>query len=224
LLPPKVYVEHVDPFDPFSGAVAYTPAEKFGIGVQAMRNDWGVALASTPNHLLAKNRFTGANPTAQIPLYDYTRLIATIAFEADQRLRVEYTVPDASSAEIPPLGNGVKVIEEPDAEMWLLAGRTVVGVDETHQLKVSPSTPQILRNDADRLALVMAGAIARYTVPRAKASITIKGILPWTSLLGQILTVIDEGGSLQQIQAPITSVSWQNGPQPVTTIQTGFAE
>ena len=123
-----------------------------------------------------------------------------------------------------PPGGGTIDVEVPDAELWYLAPRTVVGLDNEEfspTLRTSGAQHRILRDDTDRLAAVMAGAIARYATRRARASITVRGLLPWSGLIGQILTVIDEGGQQQQIQAPITSVRWSPGEDPTTVIETG---
>jgi hypothetical protein len=68
----------------------------------------------------------------------------------------------------------------------------------------------------------MSGALARYYQERSRGEVTVRGLLPWGGLLGQILTVIDDGDA-QTIQAPITSVAWTNGEHPTTVISTGFA-
>ena len=83
---------------------------------------------------------------------------------------------------------------------------------------------RVLRNDVDRLALVMAGAIARYYNTRARAEIEIVGLRPWGDLVGQIMTVIEEGGDTQEIKAPITAVDWIAGDRPMTIVRTGFAD
>ena len=81
----------------------------------------------------------------------------------------------------------------------------------------------IVRNDWARISARMAGALARHYQERARAQIVVRGLLPWGGLLGQILTVIDEGGDSQTIEAPITDIRWMGGDHPTTIISTGFA-
>ena len=58
--------------------------------------------------------------------------------------------------------------------------------------------------------------------------ITINGLAPWPLLVGQILTVVEQGGSAQQMAAPITSVEWTvpegEYDTPTTKISAGFAQ
>jgi len=197
------------------------------IGVAAAKTDWGVWLSASPNHRLAMNHWFPAKATERPPVFDYDNLVATIAFRSDQRLRLEYELPDAAPSD------GVLDIEVPDAEFWYLAPHTIVDVNPepweidkgaVREVTESGDEPRILRNDVDRLALVMAGAIGRYYSSRLRGEIVIKGLVPWGELLGQILTVIEEAGDTHEVQAPITCVHWSAGDKPQTTISTGFAQ
>ena len=204
----------------------YVLAEEVGIGVSASGSDWGVLLSAKPNHILAKNHFEDANLTAVQPKYDHEETIATIAVETDKRLMIQADVSDSWGP-----SDGVLDIEVPDAEMWYLAANTVVGT-RIDKLALVPGLletsgeAKFLRNDAPRLQFVLAGAIARYQLQRYKCEVVIQGLRPWTGLLGQILTVIEQGGT-HTINTPITSIEWQvpdtEGEAPVTTIRAGFA-
>ena len=143
-------------------------------------------------------------------------MIATVAFESDHRLELEWEQFPAAQP-----SSGTLVIEDPQAEFWYLARDTVVGLDTDGKFKIAG--PITLRDDTPRLSLLMAGAIARYHKERARAEITIKGLVPWGDLLGQVLTVIDDGGDSQTIQGVITSVDWTGGEHPMTVVRTGFA-
>jgi hypothetical protein len=113
--------------------------------------------------------------------------------------------------------------------LWYLAIGTIVGVDDLGELKVSPPDPEsgagiVLRNDAKRMALAMAGAISRYCDKRARAELVFRGLLARSYWIGQILGVVDEGGDTHKIEAPITSVEWIVTDTDVSTIiRTGFA-
>jgi hypothetical protein len=127
-------------------------AEEKGISVSVSDTDWGVFLQATPNHLLALNHWSGATDSGTDPLYDYSKLIATIALETDQRLELTYELPEGD-------GSTMDIVAR-DAELWVLAPNTVVGVTPGGVLKVSPPYAWTIRNDAERLSFVMAGAIA----------------------------------------------------------------
>lgn len=215
-MPPVVWIYDGDPEE---GDARHVPIDTLGIGVSVPRNDWGAFLSASPNHLLAMNHWEEGDPEVADtdPAYDYDTLAATIAFHGDQRLTLEYTRPSASP------GGGTMVIMDRNAELWYLAPDTIIGVAADGKFQRSGSTGRILRNDIDRMLLVMAGAIARYMGGRCRAAITIKGLLPWSPLIGHVLTVLEENGDSQTIQAPITSVEWKGGDQPTTTIRTGFA-
>ena len=194
------------------------PVEAKGIGVYALQNEWGVLLSASPNHLLAKYHFALANPTETDPAYDYDKLVATIALETDHRLELFYEVPggDESIIEIP----------VPDAQLWILKGGTIVEADpkDLIGLWTSGGNDRVLRNDSPRLALIMAGAIARYCQPRHRAEVVLKGYQMWQDLLGNILTVVEQDGDAQRLEAPVTSIQWimsERGPQRV--IRAGYA-
>jgi len=191
------------------------------IGVSALPHDWGVLINCTPNHLLGKGRFDNAafggqaTDSIHAPIYNPGRILATIAMPIDQRLVLEYRLAD--------IDGSVMTLEMPDAEVWHVADKTVFGIDATGQpLRSGPKT---LRNDAERMYLVMAGALARYTNERVRAEIVIEGYSPAAGLLGQIMTRVEEAGEFYDLGAPITSVSWENGDggRPRTVIRTGYA-
>jgi hypothetical protein len=133
---------------------------------------------------------------------------------------MEYATPDTLAGV-----DGVEEIAANDCELWVLAPYTVLDVDDQDSTKVKTSggDPVTLRNDSDRMAMLLAGAIARYNQSRARATIVAQGLMPWGGLLGQIMTVVDAGGAGEQIDAPITSITWTSGDNPRTTVQTGFA-
>lgn len=214
MLPPAAWV-----FDPASGH--YVAVEKAGISISVVQTDWGVFLQASPNHALALNHFSGAASTDDDPVYDWTTLLVTLAFESDRRIYLETQVAEGGGR-----NGGAPTrldIEVADAECWYLAPSTFVGTIPPGQLRDSGGAGRVLRNDTDRLALVMAGAIARYRNARARASLHLRGLLPWGDLVGQVMSVIQSGGETQRIQAVITSVEWLGGTQPQMMVRTGYA-
>jgi len=217
-LPPAVWVGGADRADPFNDEIqAFTPAEAYGINVHALATEWGVRLEAHPNHLTAQNHFsceTYATNTA--PLFDYENLVATIAFETGYRLKLVAELEGALPSD------GVLDVPVDDAEFWWLAPNTAVGVDSAGHLKLSGETGRVLRNDAERLELVMAGVISRYRASRTRASVAAKGLIAWPLLVGQLLTVVDTGGQTSHI--PITHVTWNQSGGASTSLKAGFAQ
>jgi hypothetical protein len=205
--PPMVWI-----LDPATNR--YVLTEQNGIGVSISRTDFAIMLSATPNHLLALNHWSIAEDTQKDPIYDYATLVITLAVPTDQRLMLSYGATGGTTLDI--------VV--PDAELWFLAENTVVGVKANGTLQTCGTTARVLRNDADRLAMIMAGAISRYATPRARAEIVIKGLIPWGDLIGQILTVIDDASGASRIESPITTIEWYLGDSPETVIRAGFAE
>lgn len=197
----------------------YVPCESLGIDVYVTYNDWGVFLQAHPNHVLAKNHFAGAEATSTEPKYDYDTLIATIALHTDLRLILEFPLTPGGAP-----SDGVHEVVAEEAELWWLAPDTVVGVELDGTPRTSGGVGRVLRNDAQRIALIAAGIKARFYQQRARASLVFNGLLPYGYLTGQILTVIEQDGEATSIEAPITSVEWDvRDRQPQTIIRTGYA-
>lgn len=214
-------------FDPLyedkTGAIAprYIAAEYSGVGIHAPHDDWGVFLHAKPNHLLAYNQWSSDQlaTTNHEPKYDYNHTVCTIAVESDHRLKLGYKMPAALAAGD---GSEMTIIDE-QAECWVLLPNTAIDVDKYGKILYGSDQQKELRNDKDRLALIMAGAVSKYINERWRATATIKGFLPWAGLVGNILTIVQEGDDVQRIGAPITSVEWILSPAPVTIVKAGYA-
>lgn len=200
-------------------AQRYVPADQAGMDVSALLGDWGVFINASPNHLLAKNHFAGAADSAVDPLYDYSRMVITFAFRTDQRMALTFE----RAGGVRPQDGTMDLIDE-DAELWFACPVTTFQIDKDGELKNTPDGQYlILRNDSERLFAIMAGAIARYFYPRCRADLHFNGLFPYSNLIGQILTVIEEGGNSRSIQAPITAVEYDLSAAPRTTIKAGYA-
>ena len=195
------------------GNPGYIQCELNGIGVGVPHNDWGIFLHASPNHRLALNAWDpeqeGTTGESNSCDFDYTQTVATIAIESDHRLAIAYQVPSSLAA-----GDGsVMTIEDNEAELWVALPGTIVDVDESGNLDpiASPVDADdgsliVLRNDVDRLSLLMAGIISRYINARARARIVINGFQPWGYMVGSILTVFQQGDDVTQVGAVITSI------------------
>lgn len=217
LLPPLAWVYDSD-------AGLYVQCEHNGMSVHGPHNELGIYINASPNHLLALNHAFGEgsdeyNTTAHDPEYDYDSLVATIAFETGQRVQYGFDVEDDLM-----VGDGsCKTIYVDDAEMWLLAPNTVVGLNADGTFNLSPDDMVVLRDDTPRLTLICAGAIARYTDERVRADITIKGHMPWVSFAGQILEMVEELDEDSPVGTPITLIEWTMGSSPQMTMKAGYA-
>lgn len=203
---------------------------QFGIAsVRALDDDWGLSIEASPNHRIALSYFdldvdkSAFDPNGEgVDQYERfnceSAMAMTLAYETDQRLRLRHEITSGAEQ----IGNEI-TISVPDAELWVLSKGTVVGVDVSNGELITVDEPRVLRNDLDRLKMVMAGAISRYKLARARAEITYQGLWPHTGLLGQVLDVIEQAGDTEYIDAPVTSVEWISGDQPITVIRAGFA-
>lgn len=223
-LGPQAYL--LDPDETVgAGQGPYVAADTAGMDVGALPSDWGVLINAHPNHLLGLNHMDPVAPeapadTAIEPRYDWKQAKVTIAFHTDQRLELRYE----RRGGVRPQDGTIEIIDE-DAELWFATPGTVFSINEHGTLMRTPAGRHlILRNDADRLKLVMAGAISRYFYPRFRAELTLKRLFPYSVLLGRILTVIEEGGDAKTIQAPITAVEYTGGDRPGTVIRAGYAK
>lgn len=207
-LPPMAFIfssdDDSDPSNP-----RYVECDREGIHVRTPHNDWGIIVETSPNHRLALNHNFGPGSTEEDttmhdPVFDYESLIATIARESDQRLIFGVDLPDDAK-----IGDGsIYAHEIEDAELWLLAPNTVVGVDADGTLLKSPDQWTVLRNDTDRLAFTAAGLVSRFLNDRVRGRMVLKGHRGWADLLGELLLVVDEAGSFTSVGSPITSMEW----------------
>lgn len=208
----------------------YAPVDRLGVGVSVQKDELGVQLHAHPNHRLARGRWdpeavgtseSGFNPAddAEEHAVDPRTLAATVAWRSDQRLVLEAAL-DADHDD-----GSVIELARPDAELWWLAPDTIVDVSSSGQPVTSGPAGRVLRNDTDRLAAAMAGAVARYLHGRARATVSFRGWRPWVSLLGTILLTVEEGGETHGVNAPITSVELHAGRDgsPRTVIRAGYA-
>jgi hypothetical protein len=205
----------------------YVPVESAGIHAAKPFQEWGVVLNGSPNHVLCLNHWTDAQlDTSDLDYlrYDYDTAIATIAIESDHRIRLAYNMPDELKA-----GDGtVMTILDEGAELWVLLANTVIGADMSGDgpgsFITSGSSQRVLRNDSDRMALLLAGTLSRYINDRARSKLTFKGQMAWAGKLGTILSVYQfEDGDTQSVGAVVTSIEWTAGKSPQTVVSTGYA-
>lgn len=231
----EIYAKSEQPDDVADTDMLFTAAHQVGLGYSVLKLDLGVLVEASPNHRLARGRVNFDDPLSYgvsggiaVSNYDHLAdeetaidartLAATIAWESDVRLSLEAAVdPDHDDGT-------VVVVPAPGAHAWWLAPGTIVSVKDG-KIAQSPSVGGVeLRNDADLLAPVMVGIVARYLFARTRAEVQFAGWKPWLGLLGQILTTVEEAGESHGINAPITSIDLFGGANatPKTVITAGY--
>ncbi|MCW8132636.1 MAG: hypothetical protein KIS92_19965, partial [Planctomycetota bacterium] len=145
--------------------------------VRMLDREMAMQVDIRPRHLLMKSDWSGAEPSYingkpfdPEGVFDWRKMIATVAIEADQHLRE--VVDDGSG------GDREIVIDVPDAELVYLAPYTVIGIEADGTLKRAPAEGLFVRNDLEALERVAALAWAWYSKPRASVKITKRGFAP----------------------------------------------
>ena len=216
----------------------YVQCDLNGMHVSHPYMDWGIVIDASPNHKLGFNHFpdlvgttaTMNTTTENFLPYDYDTLVATIAMESNHRIRLAHQLNGTMAA-----GDGsVKTILDREAELWVMLPNTVVdlttqpqsigeGSGPAGQLVTGGSEQRVLRNDIDRLQLVLGGEVARYGTERTKAVFTWKRFQDFGDLIGQCLSVVQQGQVITRVYALITSVEWTLGKSPQTIVKAGYA-
>ena len=193
--------------------------------VRMLDRELALAVDIKPRHLLMKNRWS----SAEISYYgneefdsdqvlDYQELLATVALETDQRVKVV--------AESETVSNGRELlIEVSDAELVYLAPNTVVGIDDDGALQGSGSSGRLLVDDRDRLTAIAALASAWYSRPRASLKIIKKGV-GGMGVPGMMVLDVRTASDSREAGTVITeeTIIWSDGGKgPITTVATQYA-
>jgi len=181
----------------------------------------GLHVACQPNHLLAAFAFDDTRPSETDPI-GVMRYI-TIARRSDTRLALEFTASDADDS-----GRGESmVVEAPGCECWYLMPETILGVDPSGgTLKRAPNqNGMLIRNDADKMAAIAAGAMARYLNSRGHAVFAWRLLESYVSVIGSVLTgstdTVLMAGTANMI---ITTIEHEyTGDLPRTMLKAGSA-
>lgn len=226
-LPPQAYLRRYASGQQIAGGLVTAPTHDVFIGaaeagyhIEALPDTIGLRIHGGANWELADNHYAVPPDDRILPLYDWEASVLTVAWETDERFGLEYTTDDATVAD------GVLEVLAPDANLWVLPRQTVVGVSAEGALKLSGDTDRILRQDNDRLLFTLAGVLSRYYGARCLAEITVRDLLPWSGLLGQILRSVESDGALNEMAAPVTTITWSLDPNgnSSTTLSAGYAK
>lgn len=172
------------------------------------------------NHYLARNHFD-SEPTgddaSKPPVFDYERMVATIAVEADSVPRVRVTTQLAGGL----IGRKLR-IHVPGVQVWIVAkGGTAIALDANGALAFYAGS-EVARDDTDQLRAVAALAKSIYGKRRAAIRATEFGLWAIADLGTMIRSVTTNQGQTL-VNAAVTEVRW-DFTQATTTIQTGFLD
>lgn len=170
------------------------------------------------NHVLGRNHFTPGEevyPT-QEAVFDYFWMLVTVCAETDNRPTV---IVDTGVSDH--FRSRTKVIQIPDAHLWLVAPGTVIGINDDGTPTIYAGE-QIARDDTGLLRQVAAMASAYYGRERASLELTRKG-LRLDYELGMFLTSVLVNQQYQDVGAPLAALEF-NFKEQTTTIRTGHFE
>jgi hypothetical protein len=200
----------------------YAPAEMLGFEVSPREMGLGLNVRGNPRHILAGTDFDDANPSLIKPKYDWKRMLVTLAFESGERLSLTEVDDEADESD------GTIIISVPEAHLWYVAENAIYGVSHdsaTGGELLRTNAPLVVRNDREKLARVMAGAIARYHRNRYRARIQVRGVALWQEYLGNLIECINDGTEdTAELKSPITSVEWEFEQSYRSSIRTGYSE
>jgi len=180
----------------------YPPAQ-----VRAEDREMAFSVAMRPRYVLAKNHWTGAEPASRPPGFDYEDLVATVCLEADEHLRVVESSSGKPNAEF----DRTLVIDIPDAELWIVAKGTVVGVDAAgalQRLYLASGDRVKIRDDSSRLRAIAKLAIQWHGVPRYAGNVAINRLAPSNEVGWLIQTVTGGSGQSFDVNSCVTKRAW----------------
>jgi len=208
--------------------------------VRPLDQDMGIELSMSPNHELALGTWTDwSGKTAKGPVYDYRKVAATVAVRTDQRLMVEVVIDENNDT----MGT-MKVIELPDAEIWLIVPGTVIDIKDGKPVKwtaaewakrVPPADQEklqfpLMRDDSKRLRQIAALAKAWYGIERSTVRIELEVMEIGLGLGTYVKNIIQEPpsegrpqGTTSAVNTTITQLSF-NLQEMTTSISTGHCE
>ncbi len=170
-----------------------------------------------PQHVIAKTDFSPADGSDKTPVADYRdNLIATVYLLTDHYLEVKHPETVAGNPDV------VRLLEidfGEEGRLDYVAPNTVVGVSDG---KLQRSNGGYVRDDRDRMRQLAEAAYEWYREERQAFTLTYRQV-SGAFKLGQLITQIGSGDTLEAVNTPITSIEWDL-LAGTTTISTGFAE
>lgn len=172
------------------------------------------------NHYLARNHFDSdpaGDDAIPPPVFDFERMVATIAVEADSVPRVQVTTQVTGGL----IGRTLR-IHVPGVQVWIVAiGGTATGLNADGTLSFYTGNG-IARDDTDQLRAVAALAKSIYGKRRAAIRATEFGL--WAIAdLGTMIRAVTTNQGQTLVNAAVTEIRW-DFVRATTTIQTGFLD
>lgn len=179
-----------------------------------------IEIRAESQHYLALNHFNPApdqDDAASPPVFDYDRMVVTIAVEADSRPRVQVTTQVAGG-----LIGRTLTIRVPGVQVWVVGiGSTAIALNADGTLAFYTGNG-VRRDDTDQLRAVAALAKSVYGKRRAAIRVTERGL--WaTAELGTMVRAVMMGQSQTLVNAVVTELSW-DFVKATTTVHTGFLD
>lgn len=178
------------------------------------------------NHIAAKGVWPELrygeikNPTKYRPRWSFSNYYLTAMIELDTRLQVVRYVGSRPPQEIP----RVKVIEDPDADLVLIAPYTVVDVDAIDSTKTIRTDNLVgcFRDHGPRLRAKADIAVRWYGQQAATVALRIDGIT-LAHPPGSLIAGLIDGAGYTRIGTVVREREWDFASNK-TTIKTGFNE
>lgn len=189
--------------------------------VRLSDSDMGIMVTPPINHIAGLGSFPENSDTGAEPQWDYASMYFTGAFELDTRIQCAYAVENNSYPnEVP----RIKVVEDADAQLAIIAPYTVYDVDPTDPtgFLITGSSPILFRNDIARLQQKAAMAAAWYAQQKATVILQIKGI-HLVHPPGVIITGVIDAAGYTEVGTVVQQRTWDFTAN-TTTIVTGFEE
>lgn len=170
------------------------------------------------NHIYALNAWGDADDSNIDPVFDYTKIMATLFFETDKRLQVITDVPGVVLSET----GREKLIDVPDAEYWIMVPNTVYDIQGGNLVRAAEPTYQTFRDDSERLRQIAAMARAWYGSARALLSMELDYLTPEYWSASMVLGILG-AWEAQPIGTVITERRYDFTTNK-TYVSTGFVE
>jgi len=152
--------------------------------------------------------------------WDYDNIRVTLALETDRRIHVQSDLVIAPEQK-PDVGRQL-VIDVPEAHYWVMADKTITGLDSNGSPSISSYT--VIRDDMDILKTIAAIARAWYSEERATLQLT-RSVIANLPGPGVMITSLEGNVTGQPIKTVVTRRRWDfSRDGHTTTIETSHAE
>lgn len=177
-----------------------------------------------PKHLLGRGYFNpSTDETDAPPIFTFGYMCLTVAVEAPScpTVTIETLAPPLLGPTPVPILQRTGVIDVPEAQVWVVAPATVIGVRDNGMPQYH-SGNRVTRDDTDRLRTVAALAKAVYGKRRTTVRMTRRGLLGG-GCLGRVVKSVSIAQEKHDVNSPMTERSWDFA-EGTTSIQTGWIE